>query len=263
MFDKDKTLKKLLNLWNPELQTSKTSFDLSTINWSIKSPPLKRQKTFIPKSSDFHRSSTLKIRFDNDLQEISNFLHFKLSDKFTNEYPVDKVLYINNFSKTHKNNVLITNKFIFHIRKKQKRFVAAERLNDELRDIFKKETNKPNLNQISGLNCKENGILRKKELKTARDLNKYEEKKKEKIKNLKFDGKKVLSTYFAEKNNENIKINELIKNKIRAQVEKPVRTRPYSASSCFESAGRQFKFVENLLQRSKKLYFPLENKNNL
>lgn len=252
MVDKNKTLNSVMRLWTPEPQTSKTSFDLSPVLWSRKSPVFQKQKSMIHKFSEspLKHASTLKNFFEKEIEEISEFLHFNTSEKFTKDYPISKVLYINNFSKNEKSNLkMVTQKFIFNIRQKKNKFTSENRLKDELKDLLIKETYKPILKKIQ-------------------EIKKTEEKKREKINQINFQ--KVYSTDFFEKIKKmggpiikNIKFkgkNVFPTNRLKSQKLESVnnknenvvnikKSRPYSASYCLESAGRQYNFVNSLLSK--------------
>ena len=266
MTEKQKSLKSVLNLWTPEPQILEPSFDMSPLIWSTKSPILKRQKTVALKTdSPLRHATTLKVVFENEINEISEFLHFKQSDIFTKDYPITKVLYINNFFKP-KNDNMVTNKFIFHIRARKKRFTPIERLNEELKELFIKETHKPNLDRAYesiNNNRLNNYIKSEKKIDNSSKTVDYKAKiiKNKNIKNLKFNGKKVLSSFSFIKRSQKPEKIQSETNITKPLEEKLSKMRPYSAANCLESAERQYKFLENLLEKKPKLLFSKKKQN--
>lgn len=251
-----KTLRAMMNLWVPQDMT-KSSFDFSPfLHKSPTIPVLRRQKTTVSSNltaSPLRHATTLRSCFFNEMNEISQFLHFNSKEKFSQDYPINKVLFINNFQKrTHEGNNLVTNKFIFNIRKKKKRFVPSERLNEELKDLYLRETNRPNIDNVRSNYCLKVESEDKAEKKHENTLNKkMRQNKNDILMNLKFNGKKIFKSDDYETQNQN----QMIEKKQEAEEEYLNRNfgkRPVSASTVFDSAGRKYKFVQNLLNDSKK-----------
>ena len=251
-----KTLRAMMNLWVPQ-DITKSSFEFSPfLHKSPTIPVLRRQKTTMVSNitaSPLKHATTLRSCFFNEMNEISQFLHFNSKEKFSQDYPINKVLFINNFQKRiNEGNNLVTNKFIFHIRKKKRRFVPSERLNEELKDLYLRETNRPNIENVRSNYClkvegddktkKHQNMLNKKMRQNQNDI----------LMNLKFNGKKIFKSIDYEAENQNQKMIDKNQEVELEHANRNFGKRPVSASTFFDSAERKYKFVQNLLNDRKK-----------
>lgn len=244
-----KSLRENLNLWIPEVLNTRNSFDFSPL--IHKSPVLLRQKTII--ESPLKRATTLKTFFDKEVKQISQFLHFNTQNKFNQQYPIKKVLYINNFTKKPKSNTILTNKFIFQMRRKNNRYTADERLKTELNELFLKEIYQKKPEKImSFINNTTNSPIPIKVTKCKKQsLNENllekprENKKKDYINRVYYNGKKIFKSNVQDEGLKDLQPPQIKENHYS---EKKLK-RPLSAASCLYSTNRQIKFVESLLSQ--------------
>lgn len=244
-----KTLRENLNIWIPEELNTKNSFDFSPL--TNKSPILLRQKTII--ESPLKRATTLKSFFDKESKQISQFLNFNTQNNFNQQYPIKKVLYINNFTKKPKTNTILTNKFIFQMRRKNNRYTADDRLKSELNELFLKEIYQKKQEKIlSFMNNITNSPIPKKiekckKLSVNENVMKIfrENNKKDYFNHVYYNGKKIFKPNLQDEKVQHLQSSPFQENQYR---EKKIK-RPLSAASCLYSTNRQIKFVDNLLSQ--------------